>query len=215
MNNKLLVILLVSALVLLLVLAGVLYGYLGQGGAQNLMTLLPAQTTAPTETTQTEESEETVPTETTPIPEETQAHDIKAPDFTVYDRDGNPVKLSDFLGIPVVMNCWASWCGPCKMEMPEFQEFYACYEGEIAFLMINMADGAYETVETATAFLDDQNYTFPVYFDTGHEVSLIYGVNSLPTTFFIDSQGNAVAMAVGAIGAATLQEGIGMIHPNA
>ena len=63
---------------------------------------------------------------------------VLAPDFTVYDGAGNEVRLSDYLGKPVVLNFWASWCGPCRMEMPHFQEKQLELEGEVQFLMVNV-----------------------------------------------------------------------------
>lgn len=134
-----------------------------------------------------------------------------APDFTVYDKDGNPVRLADYIGKPVVLNCWASWCGPCQMEMPDFEEKYKELGENIQFLMVNMTDGSRETVDSAAGFIADKGYTFPVFYDTDQDVAMTYGVYSLPTTFFIDAQGHAVAQATGAIDSATLQKGIDMI----
>ena len=145
--------------------------------------------------------------------QETEAELMQAPDFTVYDVDGNEVKLSDFFGKPIVVNFWASWCGPCKMEMPDFNEKYQELDGDVTFLMVNMTDGSRETVDIASAFIAEQGYTFPVYYDTASSAALTYSVYSLPTTFFIDAQGNAIAQATGAIDAATLQKGIDMIYP--
>ena len=136
-----------------------------------------------------------------------------APDFTVYDGEGNAHKLSDYQGKPVVLNFWASWCGPCKMEMPDFHEKYLELDGDVTFLMVNMTDGSRETVDIASAFIAEQGYTFPVFYDTASSAAITYSVYSLPTTFFIDTQGNAVAQATGAIDAATLQKGIDMICP--
>ena len=70
--------------------------------------------------------------ETAPVVETVSAN--AAPDFTVYDLEGNPVKLSDFRGQPVILNVWASWCGPCKAEMPDLEEAYQTHGDEIAFL---------------------------------------------------------------------------------
>jgi thiol-disulfide isomerase/thioredoxin len=136
---------------------------------------------------------------------------VMAPDFTVYDAEGNAVKLSDYIGKPTIVNFWASWCGPCKMEMPDFQDKFLQLGNEINFLMINMTDGARETVETASSFIADQGYTFPVFYDTNSEAAYVYGAYSLPTTYFINAQGHAIAQAVGAIDADTLQQGIDMI----
>ncbi len=140
-----------------------------------------------------------------------EAEPIPAPDFTVYDADGNQVHLSDYLGKPVVVNFWASWCGPCQMEMPDFQETYLELGEEVQFLMINMTGGR-ETLENAQAFIAEQGYTFPVFFDQDADAARTYGAYSLPTTYFIDAEGNAVAQATGAIDRETLQTGIDMIY---
>ena len=136
---------------------------------------------------------------------------VTAPDFTVYDAAGNPVKLSDYFGKPIVLNFWASWCGPCQMEMPDFQEKYETLDGQVQFLMINMTDGSRETVTSASEFIKDQGYTFPVLYDTETDAAAAYSANSLPTTFFIDAKGYVIAQATGAISGDTLQRGIDMI----
>ena len=135
-----------------------------------------------------------------------------APDFTVIDGDGSNVSLSDFRGKPVVLNFWASWCGPCQMEMPDFHEKHQELGEEITFLMVNMTDGARETVEVASAFVDEKAYAFPVLFDTGMDAAATYGVNSLPTTYFINADGYAIAQAMGAIDGEALQQGIDLIR---
>ena len=135
-----------------------------------------------------------------------------APDFTVYDIDGNEVKLSDYFGKPIVLNFWASWCGPCKSEMPEFNEMYSELDGEVIFLMVNMTDGSRETVESASEYVSEEGFSFPVMYDTAQDAAYTYAVYSLPTTYFLDEEGYLIARAVGAIDKDTLQQGIDMIY---
>ncbi|MBQ4630750.1 MAG: TlpA family protein disulfide reductase [Clostridia bacterium] len=135
-----------------------------------------------------------------------------APDFTVYDADGNTVKLSDFKGTPVVVNFWASWCGPCKSEMPDFESAYQKYGNEICFLIVNMTDGSRETVENASAYINEKGYTFPVFFDSDMSAAYAYTVSSIPASYFIDKDGNLVAGARGAVNFETIENGIEMIR---
>ena len=202
MNKKKIIMILVLVFVLILGGAGILYKQLGQKLAPNLLATQTPQETESTEasTPTTQENEQ-----------ENESEKILAPDFTVYDLDGNEVHLSDFIGKSVVLNFWASWCSPCKMEMPDFNEKYLEIGEEVQFLIINMTDGSRETVETASAFIAEQGYSFPVFYDTDQDAAATYGVYSLPTTYFIDEEGNAIAQATGAIDEETLQQGIDMI----
>ena len=77
---------------------------------------------------------------------------IKVPDFTVYDLEGNAISLYDCLGKPIVLNFWATWCGPCQSEMPAFNQMYEKYGNQITFLMVNVTDGSRDTVESVTSF---------------------------------------------------------------
>ena len=175
--------------VVILAAAGVLYGMYGD-------TPMPDQ----------------LAVQTTPPAQEQQEQTLHAaPDFTVYDGDGNAVHLSDFKGKPVVLNFWASWCGLCKMEMPDFETKCKELEGDVVFMMVNATDGGRETVDTAKQFVADSGYTFPVYYDTEYSAIYAYGVNAFPTTFFIDAEGNLVAYGQGAMSGETLQTGIDMI----
>ena len=205
MNNKKLLLIIVVVFILIMVGASILYRTLGKN--VETQQLMVNETIHESINESVEESiEETYEQQT----EETKIL-VKAPDFVVYDIDGNEVHLSDFFGKPIVVNFWASWCGPCKSEMPDFHEKYLEIGEEIQFLFINMTDGSRETVETASSFIEEQGYTFPVFYDTSLNAAYTYGAYSLPTTFFIDAEGNGIAQATGAIDGATLQKGIDMI----
>jgi len=134
-----------------------------------------------------------------------------APDFTVTDADGNEVKLSDFRGKGVVLNFWASWCGPCKSEMPHFQEAFEAYGDEVQFLMVNMSDPFGDPRADSDAFLATEGYSFPVYYDTKAECAYGYGVTGIPMTFFIDKDGNLVSGKSGMISAEDLDRRISAI----
>lgn len=148
---------------------------------------------------------------TGPVTDGTEGKYSLAPDVTVYDEAGTPIQISDLRGKPAVVNFWASWCGPCKGEMPHFQEKYEAHGEEVAFLMIDLANGKSETVETGSAFIREKGYTFPVAYDTTSAAATAYGIYSIPATFFIDAEGRVIAQATGAIDAETLQKGIDMI----
>jgi len=210
MKNKNTLLVIVMVFALLIGGAYVLYDRLGQEVAaeQMIVHATPQPTVEPAAEEVIPESEPAAETETA---EHEEPKDILAPDFQVYDKDGNAVHLSDFFGKPIVLNFWASWCGPCQSEMPDFNEKYAELGGDVHFVMVNMTDGRRETVETASAFIEKNGYDFPVLFDTKSEAAMTYGAYSLPTSFFINAEGHVIAQAVGAIDAATLQRGIDMI----
>ena len=135
-------------------------------------------TTAPT-TQPTSEAIDTEPNEETTTAPAAQT----TADFTVYDADGNPVKLSGYFGKPIVLNFWASWCPPCKSEMPHFEAAYLA-NPDVQFLMVNMTSG--DDMDSAKAFIEENGYTFPVLFDTTGEAGYVYQATSLPMTLFID-----------------------------
>ena len=190
MNKKVLLITLI-ALVALLAIAGVLYPKLSSGmQTQQLATTPPATT------------------EVADATEATQPETIPAPDFTALDWDGNEVNFSDYAGKPVVLNFWAHWCGPCQMEMPEFNAKYEELEGEVTFLMVHVGADMDAGKEKVT----EGGYTFPVVFDKDSQVAAFYGVSAFPTSFFIDKEGNLQAYYVGAMDGDLLQQGIDVIY---
>lgn len=83
--------------------------------------------------------------------------------------------------------------------MPDFNEKFAELGGDIHFVMVNITDGSRETIETASAFIDENGYDFPVFYDTSSEAAMAYGAYSLPTSFFINAEGHVIAQAMGAI----------------
>lgn len=139
------------------------------------------------------------------------AEESVLPDFTVYDRDGNAVKLSDFAGKPIVLNFWASWCGPCKAEMPFFDAMYNDYKDKVQFVMVNVTDGVQETLESATEYVDGVVYGFPVYYDLDLDAAAVFGVTSLPTTYFFDASGTPVAYAKTTMDVKKIKQGIDLI----
>lgn len=141
--------------------------------------------------------------------QENENESYAVPDFVVADADGKAVRLSDKKGKPVVVNFWASWCPPCKAEMPDFEKMYKECGEDIEFMMVNMTDGNQETLTKAKKHISENGYTFPVYFDTGFSAAIAYQVTSLPATYFVDSDGNLVTYAIGAIDHQTLEKIIG------
>ena len=134
-----------------------------------------------------------------------------APDFEVEAADGTLVQLSQLKGTPVVLNFWASTCGPCQSEMPGFQAAFKQYGDQLQFMMVDIPGFNGETVERAKRFLQDNSYTFPAYFDTQGRAAAAFGLSSLPRTYFIDAQGAVVASAAGALDEQALQEGIDLL----
>lgn len=176
-----------------------------------LLVCLLAGCAGQTEVTEAPTAEPTIPAAT----EETEAADEElqmAPDFAMEDGIGSMVSLSEFFGKPIVLNFWASWCGPCKSEMPDFEEAYQKYGADVQFIMVNLTDGGYETLATAKSFVESSGFTFPVYYDTASEGANTYGISSIPRTYFIDAEGMLVAYASQMIDAETLEYGISLIY---
>ena len=129
----------------------------------------------------------------------TQSEPLYAPDFTVTDREGNEVRFSDRLGKPVILNLWASWCPPCRAELPDFDAAYQAYGDQIDFMMIDLCDGRSETPATGAAFVDQEGYIFPVYFDTTGSAASVYQAYAIPMTIGVKENGEIAGVYNGAL----------------
>ncbi|MBR4040355.1 MAG: redoxin domain-containing protein [Clostridia bacterium] len=131
-----------------------------------------------------------------------------APNFTAYDDAGNPVSLKDMRGKPVIVNFFASWCGPCRMEMPYFDEFYHQYGDQVTFMMVNLCAFGNDTKENGKKMVEDGGWTFPVYFDSDGDAALKYAIRSMPTTIFVSPDGELKGRHTGVIPRADLEQTI-------
>ena len=135
---------------------------------------------------------------------EAPAVGYRAPDFTLSTLNGDPFTLGEQRGQPVVLNFWATWCPPCRAEIPHFQELSVKYNGQVAIIGID--DG--EPATTVAPFAREMGITYPLPLDEESVVSRRYNVNSLPTTFFIDADGLIQHVHIGLINRAVLESQI-------
>ena len=182
----------------------------------NAGTTAPDTTAAPTTapTTEPTTAPTTVPTTapTTAPTEPTAAPVQTATDFKMYDMEGNACYLSDYFGKPIVLNFWASWCGPCKAEMPEFNAKYLELGDQIQFIMLNLSASDYP--QDARNLISQEGYQFPVFWDRAEEGGYRYHVSAIPMTVFIDADGQIVEKYVGMMDKETLEHFISLILPE-
>ena len=150
-------------------------------------------------------SEETTEDENQPQEETTEY--TEAPDFTVWDQEGNQTSLKEILeGKPAVINFWTSKCPPCREEMPDFEELYQELKDQVQFIMVDGIGCMGETEESGRAYVEEQGFTFPVYYDKEMDAVITYGIQAFPTTYILNSNGELVTGGSGMISKATLQE---------
>ena len=141
----------------------------------------------------------------------TLAIDEPAPDFALTNLDGETVRLSDFRGKTVVLNFWASWCPPCREEMPDFQELWdeRGEGGSDDLVMLALDFLVQDTMADARGFVEGNGFTFPVLFDTADgAVADRYRVRGLPATFFIDREGVVRSVNYGPVFRNLLPDGV-------
>ena len=128
---------------------------------------------------------------------------VPAPDFTLTDQYGETHTLSDYQGQTVFLNFWATWCGPCKMEMPDIQALYEAWDenaGDLVVLGVaGPGIGQEGSAEDIAAFLEENGYTYPVVMDDTGALFYQYGISAYPTTFMIDTEGNVFGYVQGAV----------------
>lgn len=189
-----------------------LTGYLSSFGSGNpdsgSVSEISGETAGPE--TEAEKTGDTMPeTEVRETETETgEKQTVAAPDFTLTDQFGNSHTLSEYKGKTVFLNFWATWCGPCRMEMPYIQQVYEDYglnSGDVIILGVanpktgdqpNNSDVTQEEVE---AFLSENGYTYPVAMDLDGSIFATYGIQAFPTTFMIDRNGNVYGYAAGSL----------------
>ena len=143
--------------------------------------------------------------------EDSSADENAAPDFELVDQYGNTHRLSDYRGKLIFLNCWATWCPPCRSEMPDIQKLYEEYaameDPDVVILGVAFPNISGETnADGVAAFLEENEYTFPVVMDTEGTVLYNYGISAFPTTFFIAPDGTVLGYVPGAMTESSMRE---------
>ena len=126
----------------------------------------------------------------------------EAPDFTLEDLDGNSIRLNDLRGKVVFLNFWATWCPPCRAEMPDIEEIYQQYKDQdVVILGIDIQ----ESPNKVRSFVKDGGYTWTMLLDETAVAANLYNVRAIPTSYFIDREGIIKAISIGGMSSATIK----------
>jgi len=200
MNNKNLIKTILALFVLVVLLGGAYLVSSRSGETKNNVTQNDTtKGTSESTPTSTQQKEDNANTKS----------DLKpAYDFELKDLDGNTVKLSDYKGKVVFVNFWATWCPPCKSELPEFNEANKEFEQkeDVVLLAVNLTTGGFrgETEDVVRKFINDNGYTIKVLLDKSGGVANQYGIHSVPTTYIIDKNGDVYDSHIGIMNKAQL-----------
>ena len=131
--------------------------------------------------------------------------DVPAPDFALNDLDGNSISLADLAGKVVILDFWATWCGPCRASFPAMQEAVEKYKGDknVVFLFVNTMEYGEDKEKKVADFISSNELPFQVLMDSDNKMSLDYKVSSIPTKMIIDGEGHIRHVSVGFGGSAT------------
>lgn len=133
-----------------------------------------------------------------------------APDFTLTDTQGGSITLSSYLGKPILVNFWATWCEPCRIEMPAIEAAYQKHKSQgLTVLAVDSDESLQEVVD----FGNSLNLTFTLLLDPGNSVNDLYRIRAYPSSFFIGTDGAVVAMQIGTMNEAQLAENLTKILP--
>lgn len=136
---------------------------------------------------------------------------IKAEDFKLKDLNGKELSLSDLKGKNVFLNFWATWCPPCRGEMPEIEKLYQeTKNSDLVIVAVEIG----EPLNDVKTFIDENNYSFEVLLDTDQKVSAQYGISGVPTSLFIDKEGNIVAENAGVMNIDQMKEYIKTLNKS-
>jgi peroxiredoxin len=130
-----------------------------------------------------------------------------APDFALKTLDGKTIRLSDYKGKPVLLNFWATWCGPCRAEFPDFQRAWTDNANQLVIIGIN--NTTTDDKAQIPAFLDEFGVTFPIVLDESGDTAKAYNILGLPTSIFVDRNGLVNELFTGPINKAYIEAKLG------
>lgn len=134
-----------------------------------------------------------------------------APDLTLVDLNGKEVRLADYAGKTVLLNFWATWCPPCRIEMPHMQQFYEDYQSkDVVILGVNLSQTE-QSMDDVPAFVEEEKLTFPIVLDLEGDALLTYQIIAYPTTYLIDAKGIVREKFRGAINYDIMKEAVGKV----